>query len=481
MSAVLRWVRSNLSIVVFVAVMIVAPAGIVIVSAGMNASVREEVSKRAAKLADLKKIEQTQVRLEYPVRGNQPLSEKILVNPEFLKQYGDVVDRIAADVKEISAAALDFNRKSRGVLLEELFPEPPVHLRETLPQKFHEALVAAYEGLLKRVGAGSPPPAAEVREELEYAGERYRTQILMKERAADLAPDEQASLTEDLTTRRLSLCADAARQCRVFATLASLDVPPPAWIPHRADEEGLTTLFGWQWDYWVKSDVVEALGAANAAAQSVLDAPVKRILSVVVRDQPQASAGSPPAGSTGQQVGGFGVSGSGIGKRAKGGTSAKQPAPGGGARERDSAPPDAAGTPRINDRVPAPIDYSISFTGRRSNALYDVTLVDLDLIADTRRVPEVLDALCRQNFFTILDLALDEVDVFDEAREGYFYGPGQISRITLVLESVWLREWTGDFMPAHLRPVAAEASRSRRPGRGASDDEADEDVGDDEE
>ena len=63
----------------------------------------------------------------------------------------------------------------------------------------------------------------------------------------------------------------------------------------------------------------------------------------------------------------------------------------------------------------------------------------------------VLDALSRKNFITILDAKLEAVDAFEEVREGYFYGSPGVSKLTLDLETVWLREWTAPLMPPDLK------------------------------
>jgi hypothetical protein len=43
------------------------------------------------------------------------------------------------------------------------------------------------------------------------------------------------------------------------------------------------------------------------------------------------------------------------------------------------------------------------------------------------------------------------VDSFAAAEEGYIYGAAPVSAVSLKLETIWLREWTGPFMPDDLR------------------------------
>lgn len=477
MNTVLRWIRANVYIVVFVAVMIAAPVGLTILAAGMNSGVREVVKTRAANLSKLKQVEQTKVELSYPVRGSPTLSKQILPNQAFLDRYSEVAAEIERDVKLTSEKALEINRRGRGVLLQELFPETAPHQRETLPLKFYRALFAAYEKLLEDAGTGSPPAAREVQEELDAARERFTNQFLIKG-TQEQTDEDRAWLAEQLTNTRLSLYAETARQIKLYAGLDNLDVPRESQTTAKAEGDGLVQLFQWQWDYWVKQDVVEGLAQANASADSVLDAPVKRIISLAVLDQAQAAPAQQSGGGFAPSGGGFGTAG-GIGKRAKApaaGTGAQRG--GGSAAPPEGGAPAAPAAPPINKKAQVAPDYQVSFTGRRSNPLYDVVRVKLDLIVDTQRIPEVLDTLGRQNFITVIDLVLDEVDVFAEARAGYYYGPGLVSRLSLVLETVWLREWMWPFMPAgmksaHLQPAGA--------GRRSADERAEEEYQEEEE
>ena len=423
MNVVLSWVKSNVYTVVFVAVMIAAPIALGIVARNMNQGVREVVKTRASKLAELAKLEKTSVSISNPVRGNKAVSASILINPKLLDRYQEVVGKIGEDAKRIRAEVLSFNHRDRGVLLAELFPEPPMHERETLPFEMHRRLEAAYRQLLEEIGAGAPPSADDVRDDLSSARERFMTQILIKEGGEALTEDEQTWLREQLTKTRLSKYAEAAKHVRIYATMDALEVPPqPAVLP------GLTEMFEWQWRFWISEDILLALALANEDDESVLDAPVKRLVSLTV--DPYGSA----SGSAGDAGSGFN-SGLGSGRR----------------RSGSSRGGKAPGPAKANPSRELQLDYSLSFTGRKSNAIYDVRHVELQVVVDTRRIPEVLDALSRQNFITITDARVDAEDIFSAVKDGYFYGRGPVVTLTLQLETIWLREWTAPFMPPELK------------------------------
>jgi hypothetical protein len=73
------------------------------------------------------------------------------------------------------------------------------------------------------------------------------------------------------------------------------------------------------------------------------------------------------------------------------------------------------------------------------------------LVVDTARIPQVLDAIARRNFMTVLNLEMMPADHYEAAQAGYFYGTAPVSTLNLTIESVWLRAWTAEFMPDELK------------------------------
>jgi hypothetical protein len=81
----------------------------------------------------------------------------------------------------------------------------------------------------------------------------------------------------------------------------------------------------------------------------------------------------------------------------------------------------------------------------------DVRYVNLDIVVETAPIPEVIDAIAQQNFMTVIWLRLNPVDSYEAARDGYYYGPEPVSHLSLQVETVWLRSWTAEHMPAATR------------------------------
>lgn len=423
MNVVLTWVKANIFIVGFCAIMIIAPVAMWFVAGSMNDGVRKEVAARAGKIQDLDRHRQVLVSIVNPVPGNQPISDSVVLNPRLLDRLRVTTGIIRGDAERIREEAIRFNRKQRGVLVPDLFPAPPAHRRETLPFKMHRSLVAAYEELLDEVQAGSPPSADEVSENIEAARERLTTQILLD----DLTPEDEAWLAEQLANTRLSQYADAAAAIGLYASLDRLRVPGEGSVPPRAEGQGLVELFQWQWQYWIIQDILLALHEANKDSASVLDAPAKRLVSIeVYADAGHRASGSPQSGGRGMGMG----------------------APG-----RSSADTGSAKTtdPAVDPAKEVALNFAASFTGRTTNPLYDVRLVSLVIVVDTARMPEVFDALAQRNFITITDAAIQPVDPFSALKGGYFYGTAPASHVTLDLETIWFRQWTSQFMPDDLK------------------------------
>jgi hypothetical protein len=317
--------------------------------------------------------------------------------------------------------------------MPEIFPEPPFHLREVLPKRFHAALMSAYERLLAEVKAGSPPALEDLRSRLETMRNLFITQDLKKDPAATLDPSEVERLREELSEARLGMYKEAAAKVGMYASTSALFLPE--W--DQAKQPPPSLLFNWQWQYWVLEDVLKAIASGNAKATSVVDAPIKHILGIVVSGMPATGTpdGAGSATSPPRLSGGFGAEGAGV----------PPPPP----AEGDA--PAAAAPMTADPKAPIARDYSVSFAGLISNPLFDVLTVEMGLVVETARLPEVLDALSRYNFNTITNLRVEPADPFLAAEQGFYYGPEPVCKVTLRMETIWFREWTKPFMPPATR------------------------------
>lgn len=410
MKPVVDWMKSNVFTLVFLVIMVAGLVVLPLLASSMNDGIRQEVKSRAARLKKLESFEKTQVQIGSAVRGTLK-TDTIVVNPAFIQRFEALTTAEFEDAKAVFAAAEAHNSKGRGVLLDALFPDPPYTQREVLPKTFHERFIAAHEALLDEVRAGSPPGLDEMSTVLQRSRQRFLTSQLQKGEGDALTAEEQEQLDNYLSDARRNRYRDQAESISFYASIEDLRLP--AWDQSRLPS--MTELFDWQWQYWINQDLLHALAAANAESSSVRRAPVKRVVALYTYALPEGAGAAP------------------------------QPA---------------------NAAAEIRPDYGTSFTGRRSNGLYDVRFVQMDLVVETARLPQVIDAIARENFYTITNMTVTPANAYTAARDGFLYGSEPCLNVSIELESVWLRSWTTPFMPEEVRVALGVPSAK---AAGASD------------
>lgn len=454
MTPVLQWIKSHLLVVICSIVIIAAPVTSYIISNGMVESARQDLASNASGARELKKHQSKSLSLQVP--GGDAISLNTTPNPKLIEAFQKAVEKIAGQSNEIHDAGLSHNRdidgRARGAddLLPGHFPVPQSRRAlEEMPYKLHQALLNAYGSLLRRVGAGMPPEAAEVAGRLERDRMNFVGSV-RKDSVSELDDTELEDMRGKLAQARLKYyrvavtAENGGDPVRLYADESALDIPPsPAgMLP-------LATMFDWQWQYWITEDILTALSEANGD-EDVVTGPMKRLLGLSI-----SPLGAQPAQAAGGGGGGGGMGGPGMGRPGGG-------APGrnmGGAGAPGAAVPGGVQLPKhpgkaqIDPAAEARINPSISITGRSSNDVYDVRNVSCSIVVATRGLPKVLDALSRRNFMSILDVKVRPADAFEAAQNGFIYGIEPVSTVDLEIETVWFREWTADAMPPDLRDM----------------------------
>jgi hypothetical protein len=408
-SNVLAWIKSNLAIVIFLVVMIAPLVAMPLVAGRLNSDVLEKAKERAKKDSEMQSLQDTKVEV---TEGAPPTS--VLVNQKLLDDYAEAVKRRKQDADTLYSRAIEHNRKGRDVLMQNVFPEMPSRRAEILPRQFFDALQDEYDGLLRDIGAGGPPDPNEVVSMLRSQERQFMTNMLAMDAVEDLSPEQEAELQQHLRGVRVGEYVRRALELSVYADKDAFDIP--VW--DQSDSPSPAELYGWQWDFWMYDDFLRGLAEANADAASVDQAPVKRILAATI-DWIDLEGG---------------------------GASAAPPGMGGGGRGAK-----ASQAKPLNPTIEAALEYGSTITGRVTNPLYDVRHIQASLIVDPTRLPEILDALARRNFITVVDLRLTETDPYEAMKEGYYYGAGSLARLDLTVELIWLRAWTTPFMPGSVR------------------------------
>ncbi|MDA1106300.1 MAG: hypothetical protein O2855_06875 [Planctomycetota bacterium] len=375
-----------------------------------RATTQKTATELARKLDALKALETTSVSLELP--GQEAWTDSVLVNQAFLNTYSDRTKTIAESVQSVPTIALEFNRKGHDSLMDlRKFDQRDLL---TIPGNFFTDITSAYETLFTESGAMSPPPAANVLAAVEIRRDRFVAGVFGKANNAKLDEQEQAMLRNTLIQERIGRYQEVARESRFYAN--PFDVGQPT---EKLDKANFSVFYTQQWQLWLVEDIFGAVLAANKDTTSVLQAPVKRVLWIVPDTMIPAKTEkiAPPADDGSGEAVGMGSMGAPI----------------------DPSAPVLA------------TNFAKSITGRSSNQLYDVLLANAAFVVETTRIPALVDALAKQNFITIVGCTITPVDSFAAARNGFLYGAQHCSQVELVIETVWLREWTGPMMPDDVR------------------------------
>lgn len=415
MNNILAWAKSNWIIVVLSAVVLASlPAGIV-VSSGMNKGVQEDMQKRVADDFGAVSKDKISYTIKHPLQPGKNIVEfSEAPNTAVIKWFEERRGELKSASESAWEAAYKFNRADHKVRIEGLFPLPDklddVVKRTDFTKMIVESVPAE---LLKSINAGTPPEADKVAEKL-------REQVNRINRQMEANPDAKTKIAEMLVGMRIGEYQQRAGEFRVYADPtafanfpAKVSNPPPP----------LKTCWELQEALWVYEDLCRAIADVNSASGSaaggVPGAVVKRVISLAVEAGPTGGGNAPAEGA--------------------------------------AAPKSDGLTALLN------LDPGASLTGRISggasgNQLYDVKIARMDLVVSTYKLPELINALARTNFFTVIgcDVSGDQpgspdFDLRKDLDAGYYYGSDHVVRVSLQVEAILFRDWTREYMPAEVK------------------------------
>jgi hypothetical protein len=454
---IISWCKSNVVFVILIAVCIVAMVGLPMIAQGWTEKVEQALKQRAGNFKKLDKLQATSVT---PPGSTE--TAKVAVNQDLLDTYIEVTEKLRVEAEEVIAKSLELNKKNYGVLSTELFPAPPSDQRETLPQQFFRLLESEYRTIMQKLNAGAPITADNLVVYLEDARVHFMETSLSTKHNAELTKEQRSSLEKHLSERRMFKLRTNAKDISIYFDDATLNIPE---FDIRT-EVSVGTLFTWQWRYWVVADILGAVSSMNDE-QTVLTSPIKQVVMLEVLGIPTISEEEKSGGGSGSGRGRGGGGGGSAGPK-PGGPPSRPMGPrgprgpsgggdprGGGRPGPGPSPSGGPSGPSGNSQPPSRDGQNGSFaqsqTGRKSGELFDVIQIRIKMIVDTQRIPTILDGFSSYNFYTVIDLDLQPEDKFVALGDGYDYGSASVSEMTLVLESVWLRAWTTEYMPSSVK------------------------------
>lgn len=436
---ILQWVKTNLLIVISVALMLILlPTGWFF-SNTWNASIQEKASDAYnSEKRKLKSASEVEYSLPAVLDGEEGLTDNRAPNALVTNFYKLQMEQRKDQVAEVVNRGENFNRKGHTVPVSNLLPTP-ASTSQLRQQGFKLGQLVAgtpespsiYAKLLRSLNAGDAPEPDALKATLDQFKKQQQDEFAATSSDGRVSEEQSAQLAKALVKRRLDGYASRAESIAFYCPLTSIQTPSkeagfshiPSTVPGY-DSITEKAVFTWVWDYWVVSDVLKAVTNANTDSSGVVlsvpDAPVKHVEKIRVGEFTVAVA-------TLEEEDLGGSSRTGRSSRGRGG----------------SSDPDPSKTPTFK-----------TYTNRNANvpgALYDTRLVYLTVIASSEDLPVFFDALGKTNYMTVVDVDIEQVNVWDKLNEGYFYGPDHVVRANIVIESVWLRSWTADLMPKTIR------------------------------
>lgn len=438
MNKVLGFIKGNLIIVISVVlILVLLPVGYV-----FSSSWNEKVQNNVKSAYDSEKRGLTSsgsVNYAVPavLQGEQDISESRAPNTAVTEFYKQAKAAREEQVTDVVLRGEEFNKGSHVELVPGLLPDAgDARTRARLGRAMSEAIVGSeqspsvYQRKLKRLNAGSPPETAVMSQILEQAKQQLEQEFKSANADGNMTEDQKKRLDEAMTARRLSEYIDRARSLTFYATTDAFVngsptgesttvgrdgytiIPAAFWPPSQISE---SVAFTWLWDYWVISDILDAAALANSnaasGAMSIPEAPVKRI------DLIRVSAFEVSAGAS--------------------------------IEEEDSGrrPPRGVVDDTTSNQEP-------NFTGREGgqpNSAFDIRKAEVVAVVSSKDLPKFIDAIGKINFMTVTDLDLQSVDIWDELKQGYYYGQDHVVRVSIKIETVWLRSWMSPLMPNPVR------------------------------
>lgn len=474
MKNVIAWMKTNPISVVAFALMIVSLAAIGYFMFAANPALQARAEAPAnQKISDIKRLMRQPVDVPPTNADDPPESRSVTINAAVVEVLGGIYTDLNRESENIFAAALAINQAGHAPIMPGLFPDTPNDMKfraRTVYGQLLSALVgtrAWADEVAQNTGVAMPYLNARPPLEREYLQSLLDQQMdamtkgdalagtISEARRMQQKQEQQRELINELLlhAQTINIYADPELENMLNPNpafplqIASLGSSPESPTPSQLWEAQL--------ELWILQDIVQAIALANDVANqrphtdidgnpvdsNVLNAPVKRLLRAEVLPGyvglhnvggVQSIAGT----TSGARAGSSAV-------RSRGGGGAAVAGVGGGA----GYPPPAGGMTDQPRETKLSENFAFGPSGRSSNSLYDIRHARVLVHADYQRLPELLNAIAQVNLMTVLNLKVTALDEYALLNDLYMYGQGDVVEVEMIVESLWLREWTAKLMP----------------------------------
>ncbi len=259
-----------------------------------------------------------------------------------------------------------------------------------------------------------------------------RQEALIRQQQTIFGPDSRPTNLPAVEEAVAKMRSELPRQIKQRrAEQSRIYFSPGAVLPHPALAQvggqagaaasiDLATAFNAQYSLWLQEMALRAIADVNRNATNVYDAPIKHLVRLDI-------------GQTGYN---FGPSST-----------------GGFAPGTEAAP---AIEPSFNASLPISRDYSTGPFGHpRPNDLYETNTIDIEIIVDARKVPQIISSLTAGRYLFVNQVSLSSVDTGIAFRDGYLYGPDQVVRLNLRVDILIIRSALGPWLPDAVKAYLA--------------------------
>lgn len=408
MNVVLAWVKGNVVSVVCLAIAVIALPTMYVFGSRWGAAQRTKLE------ADVKKqvSDLSSAKVDYALEPVMPLDKPFSIsmppNEATTEQMRVLLVKTGEQVGGVRDRVVALNSEGKAPLIEGLFPKPEQAIDEpALAEAMAKGFAKAHEDMLRRLKGGEPPAPDDVEQRLKEVQFREQQAIASGRADGKLTPEDEADLTRRLTAERMQIYAGRALGLNFYASPAVFE-DVETW--KETTPPSLEQCFEWQWLLWVHEDLLRAVVKANEG-ESLIRGAVKRIERVRVEPMTRATA-----------------------------------------------------TMGDDATAPVPSDPSKSLSGRVGpNGLFDIRVIETTMLVSSAEIPRLLDAIATTNLMTVIGFDVSAVeDLAGHLRAGYVYtrGSESVVRVRMRIETLWLRDWMGKWMP--------EATKSRLGFAGAA-------------
>ncbi len=465
MRIAIDWIKSNVVSVISIIVVLLSLGFLGWVHL-QGSKFREELTKREAVISTLNNFTNASVQVPSSQPDAPPDSiPGVTINQDVIDKLSTMYDGMAKQYDGVYERAVKHNKRHHEPLLEGLFPkwdennfEIPFQARYEYVKSFFDM----FEGAdpenpdAPRLNAGSPPSNEDIQITLSIVQRDFVSNVTN----TTLTESDQKDLENEMRDKLIDMLRQKADGIHIYANKEL--VPGQAYSPMQQADQFPFQVESWafldtaplphqlwegQLELWMQQDIVRAIAKVNQVDDpkvNVVTAPVKRLMGIQI-----------VPGYIGLHT---------LGAAANGTFANVQ-------RTDGSYGPPIAGQ-RTNDPTQATSNnFYVGPTGRVSNALYDVRQAVLTVAVDYQRLNQLIAAINSVNFMTVLNVQIEDIDEYQGLREGFFYGPDDVVKATMVIETIWLRDWTEPLMPDRVRSYVGidEPELETGPGGGYMD------------